>query len=135
MAFLQIDVWELLSDNYYLSASLHRQGLLVAAPLDLRTKKAGHFSPQLLQGFWSKLKEKKPKIVVMSSMVTTISSKQKEVMWQQHHLCLAVAQHQILGGTNPYTGTRNRKDFVVEKRTLPSAKVPPPMDSPAWQET
>ena len=26
------------------------------------------------------------------------SFKQKEVVWQQYHLCLAVAEHQILGG-------------------------------------
>ena len=30
----QIDVWELFSDNSYLSANLDRQGLLVAAPID-----------------------------------------------------------------------------------------------------
>ena len=34
----QIDVWELFSDNSYLSAILDRQGLQVAAPIDLRTK-------------------------------------------------------------------------------------------------
>ena len=48
----QIDVWELFSDNSYLSAVLNRQGLLVAAPVDLRTKNAESLSPQLLQGFW-----------------------------------------------------------------------------------
>ena len=57
-----------------------------------------HFSPQLLQGFWSRLKEKNPKIVVMSAMVTTKNSEQKEVMWQQYRLCLAVAEYQVLGG-------------------------------------
>ena len=46
------------SDNSYLSAILDRQGLQVAAPIDLRTKKAESFSPQLLQGFWQKLKKK-----------------------------------------------------------------------------
>ena len=54
----QVDVWEQFSDNSSLSAILDRQGLLVAAPVDLRTKKAESFSPQLLQGFWSKLKKK-----------------------------------------------------------------------------
>ena len=54
----QMNVWELFSDNSYLSAILDRQGLLVAAPVDLRTKKAESFSPQLLQGFWSQLKKK-----------------------------------------------------------------------------
>ena len=62
----QIDVWKLCSNNSFLSAILDRQGLLVAAPVDLRTKKAKSFSSQLLQGFWSKLKKKNPKIVVIS---------------------------------------------------------------------
>ena len=51
------NVWELFSDNAYLSAVFDRQGLSVAAPVELRTKKTESFSPQLLQGFWSKLKE------------------------------------------------------------------------------
>ena len=51
-------------DNSYLSDILDRQGLLVAAPIDLRTKKAESFSPQLLQGFWFELKKKNPKIVL-----------------------------------------------------------------------
>ena len=41
----QIDVWELCSDNSYLSAILDRQGLLVAATVDIRTKKTENFSP------------------------------------------------------------------------------------------
>ena len=36
----QADVREMFSDNSYLSAILDGQGLLVAAPIDLRTKKA-----------------------------------------------------------------------------------------------
>ena len=52
---------EMCSDNPYLSATLDRQGLLVAAPMDLRTKKAENFTPQLLQGFWHKLKKKNPR--------------------------------------------------------------------------
>ena len=67
----QTDVWELFSDNSYLGAILDRPGLQVAAPADLRNKKIEHFSLLLLQGFWSKLKVKNPKIVVMSPTVTT----------------------------------------------------------------
>ena len=55
-------------------------------------------SPQLIQGFWQKLMKKSPKIVVMSPTVSTKSFKQKELVWQQYHLCLSVADHQILGG-------------------------------------
>ena len=86
------DVWELFSDNSYLSAILDRQRLLVATPIDLRTKKAESVSPQLLQ------KKKNPKMVVMSPTVTTKGFKQKDVIWQQYHFCLSVAEHQILGG-------------------------------------
>ena len=51
----QIDVWELFSDNFYLSAILVRQGFMVAAPVDLRTKKAEHFSQQAMQGLGLKV--------------------------------------------------------------------------------
>ena len=54
----RIDVWEMSSDNSYLSAILDRQRLQVAAPIDLRTKNAESFSPQLIQGFWQELKKK-----------------------------------------------------------------------------
>ena len=89
---------ELFCDNSYLSAILDRQGLQVAAPVNLRNRKIEHFSQLLSQGFWSTLKIKNPKIVVMSPTATTQNSEQKEVMWQQYRLCLAVAEHQILGG-------------------------------------
>ena len=75
----QTDVWELYSDNSYLSATLDRQGFSVTDPVDLRTKNTESFLPQLLQDFWSKLKEKNPKIVVMSPTTTSLNSKQKEV--------------------------------------------------------
>ena len=68
---------ELFSDNSYLSTVLDRQGLQFAAPIDLRTKKVESFSPQLLQGFWHKLKKKNPKIFVMSPTVETKSIKKK----------------------------------------------------------
>ena len=67
----QSDVWEMFSDNSDLSAFLDRQGRQVAAPIDLRTKKAESFSPQLLKGFWHKLNKKSPKTVVMSPTVET----------------------------------------------------------------
>ena len=73
----QMDVWDLFADNSYLSAILDRQGLWVAAPVDLRTQNTESFSPQLLQGFWSKVKESNPKIVVMYPTVTTKNPKQK----------------------------------------------------------
>ena len=42
----QTDVWKLCSDISYLSAVLDRQGLMVVAPVDPRTKRAEGFSPQ-----------------------------------------------------------------------------------------
>ena len=78
------------SDNSYLSAIIDRQGLLAAAPVHLRTKKAESFSPQLLQGFWPKLMKNNPEIVVMSPTFTTKNFKQKDVIWQQYRLCLAI---------------------------------------------
>ena len=70
----QIDVWELFSDNSYLSGGLDRQGLLVAASVDLHRK----LFTKTLTGFWSKLKEKKPKIFVMFPTITSKKSKQKK---------------------------------------------------------
>ena len=130
----QIDVWELFSGNSFLSAILRRQGLMIAVPVDLRTKKAESFSPQLLQGFWSKLKKKNPMIVVMSPTVSTQCSKRKEVIWQQYRLRSAVAEDQIFGGKQFLFGTRIRKYLVVEKGTTRS-EVPLPLDPRAWQET
>ena len=54
----QVDAWEMFSDNSYLSAILDRQGLQVTAPVDLRTKKAEIFTPQLLQGLLVQAEEK-----------------------------------------------------------------------------
>ena len=84
----QIDVWELFSDYSYLSAILDRQGLQVAAPTDLRTKKAESFSPQLIQGFWQKLKKNNSKIVVLSLTFETKDFRKEEVVWQEYHLCV-----------------------------------------------
>ena len=84
------------SDTSYSSAILDRQGLLVAAPIDLRTKKVENFSPQLLQNFWYKLK-------------------QQEVTWQHYHLCLAVAEHQILGGKHHILGPETGKIWWLKK--------------------
>ena len=88
---------ELFTDNSYLSAILDWQGHMVAAPADLRTKKAEGFSPQALQGFWSKIKMKNPEKVVMFPTVSIKCTNQKEVFSQQYRLCLAVAAYQALG--------------------------------------
>ena len=82
----------------FLSAVLDRHGLSVAAPVDLRIKNTESFSPQLLQGFWSKLKDKNSKIVVMPPKVTNKNSEKKDVIWQQYRLYLAAAEYRICGG-------------------------------------
>ena len=76
----QIEVWEMFSENSYLSAIIGRQGLQVAAPIDLRTKMAESFSPQLIQGFLQKLKKNNPKIVVMSPTFETKDFKKRSGM-------------------------------------------------------
>ena len=73
----------------------------------------------------------------MSPTVASKSYKQQEVVWRQYHLCLAVAEHQILGGKHfPFFfwGTRNRKNLVVEEGTKSTEKVPLPLDLPAWKK-
>ena len=90
--------WSCSLTTLHSSAILVRQALLVAAPTDPGTKKAESFSTQLLQNFWSKLKNKNPKIVGMSPTVSTKCFKQRRVVWHQHHSCLAMAEHQILDG-------------------------------------
>ena len=72
----QINVWELFPDKSSLSAIIDQQGLLVAAPIDLRTKKAEISFHSCCMAFGSKLKNKSPKIVVMVPTVTTKSFKQ-----------------------------------------------------------
>ena len=94
----QTDVWELFTDNSLLSAIRHRQGLFVAAPIHLRTKKADSFSTQALEGFWSRIKIENPNIVVMSPTVFSKYTNEEEVIWQQYRLCLAIAEYEILGG-------------------------------------
>ena len=86
-------------DNLYLSGILDRQGLLVAAPTHFRTKKAESFSPQLLQGFWSKLKKNNPKIVVMSPTVTAKNSEQKMTSSGNSTVCAWPWQQKILAAS------------------------------------
>ena len=86
----------------------------MTVPVELGIKNTESFSPQPLQGFWSKLK-KHPEIVVMSK---------KEVTWQQYRLSLAVAEYQICGGRHfPHFGTKFRKDLMSEKGKIPSENI------------
>ena len=78
LANVKLMFGKLFSGNSHLSAILDRRGLSVTVPVDLGTKNSESFSPQLLQGFWSKLKNNL-KIVVMFPTVTTKNPKQKAV--------------------------------------------------------
>ena len=72
----------------------------------------------------------------MSQMDTSQNTKQKEVLWQQYRLCLAVAKYQILSGNYfPILGPESGKIWWLKKGTLPSEKVPLPLDSPDGQGT
>ena len=112
----QTDVWELFTDNF-------------AAPVDLRAKEADSFSPQTLQGSWSKMKIKNSKVVVMSLTVFTKYTKKKEVIWQQYRLCFG---HSRISNsrwyTFPYSKTTIKKVWVVEECTILSEEVPLQMD-------
>ena len=131
----QIDVCELFSDNSYLNAILDRQGLLVAVPVDLRTEKAESFSPQLLQGFWSKLKKKTLKIVVMSPNVTT-KTLNKKISYGNGTVCPWPWQNIKSSAASTFLFLdQGQEDLVVENWTIPSEKVPLPMDTLARQET
>ena len=82
------------SDNSYVSGILDRQGFQVA--LEQRRLRVSRYN--CYRAFWHMLKKKNPKIVVMSPTVETKSFKKKEVVWQQYHLCMDLAEQQILGG-------------------------------------
>ena len=112
----QIDVVEIFSDNSYMSAIFDREGLQVAAPIDLRTNKTESFSPQLIQGFWQKIKKKNTKIVVMSPTAETKSFKKK---WYGNRTNYVLTwQNKFLAETLPYFGTRIRIHLVVEKGAI-----------------
>ena len=113
MALLR--VWRMFSDNSYLSAILDRQGLLVAAPVDLRTKKAENFTSQLLQGFWYKLKSKNPKVVVMSLLLRRATSKTK--LFGNTSICVWPWQNtKSLAENTSLLWDQNQKEFDGWKR-------------------
>ena len=64
----------------------------------------------------------------MSPTVFTKYTHQKEAIWQQYRSCLAVAEYQILGGRHFLILGPKSKNVVVEEGTVPSEKVPLPMD-------
>ena len=101
-------LWQLLCECYPWPTRT-----LVADSIDLMKEKAESFSPQLLQGLWSKLKTKNPKIVVMSpNHMLTIPSVFGP--WQKIKS----------SAENIFFGTRIWKDLVAEKGTIPSETVP-----------
>ena len=128
----QTDVWELFSENSYLRAVLDRQGLMVAAPADLRIRKADSFSLQILQGFWPRIKRKNPKnISDVTNCMQEIHKSERSDMATVPTV-LAKAEYQILDGKHVL---QVRKDFVVEGDTIPSEEVSLPMDSLAMKAT
>ena len=77
---------------------------------------------QLLQGFWYKLKKINPQTVVISPAVATKSHKQQDVILKQHHLRLAVAEHQILGAKHFLLLGQKQEHLVVEESTISPEK-------------
>ena len=122
----QTDVWELFSDNFFfLSAVLDRQVLMVAAPVDLIIKRAESFSPQALQGFWSRIQNKEhPKLEWGPQLSSLKNSYQKKDVilatvtncaWPQQNIELPVA-------TIPHSRTQVRQGLVTEEGTVASEK-------------
>ena len=87
--------WEMFSDNSHLSAILDRQGLRVATPVDLRTKKTETFYTTVTAGLLVRTKEKSKDRCDVPN-VATKSCKQQEVTRQQHRSCLAVQNNKSL---------------------------------------
>ena len=113
----QIDVWEMFSDTSYLSAILDRQEPQVAAAIDLRTKKAESFLAAADTGLLAK-KDKNPKIVVMSLTFETKDFNKEDMVWQQYHLCIDVAERTSNSWRKalPFFWIKIRKDFGVYKK-------------------
>ena len=70
---------------------------MVAAPVDLRTKKAEHFSPQAVQ--------------VFGPTVSTKYTNRKEITQQQYRLCLATTEYQILVGKHVLLWDQSQEIF------------------------
>ena len=126
----QADVWEMCSGNSHLSAILDRQGLLVAAPVDLRRKQADKFYTRANAGLLVQAKETE------SQDRCDVSDCCNEELQATSTISAWPWQN-----TNPWRrtlpdfGTRNRKDLVVEEGTISAERVPLPMDLPAWRKT
>ena len=72
----------------------------------------------------------------MSPTVGTKSFKKKEVVWQQYHLCMDVAEHEILGRKHVLSlGPESGKIWWLKKVQKNSEKVPLPVYPRAWRET
>ena len=96
----QIDVWELFSDNSFLSAIVDRQGLHVS------------------HGFWSMFKIKNPKNVVMSRLLLPKAQGKRMSCANSTVCCWRGRASNPWRQAFPYLGTRIRKDLVVEKGTI-----------------
>ena len=73
----------------------------------------------------------------MSPTFETKDFKKEEMVWQQYHLCIDVAEHQILGEKHfLILGPESGKIRWLKKGAIsPEKKVPLPMDPLAWRKT
>ena len=72
-----------------------------------------------------------------ASMFQVNVSEQKEIIWQQYRLCLAVAEYQILGCKHfLILGPESGMIWWLKKGTiLPKKKVSLQLNSASWQKT
>ena len=120
----------------YLSATHDRQGPLVAAPLDLRTKKAESFLATAVAelSVHTQEKESQDRCDVTNCYYEKLQAERSGTATVPFVFRRGRASNPWRK-TLSYFWTRVRKYLVVEKGTIPPEKVPLPMDPPAWQET
>ena len=108
----QADFGEMFSDISYFERHSWSTRTSGCSTSRRESKEIWEFSPQLLQGFWYKLKKKNPKIFVMSPTVATKSSLATKPLGR------GGTPNPWRKTTLPYCGIRNRKNLVVEEGTI-----------------
>ena len=95
------DVWDLFSEKYHLSAILYLETLTKSPEIAVVTSAQfswfeGYWGGGVRGGYLKSLSIKDTEIGVTSPTVATKDTQQNDVIWQPYHVCLAVAEHQIL---------------------------------------
>ena len=115
--------------------SLIDNDLLVADPVDPQNQQDWELLTTSIAGLLVRAEEN-PKIVVMYRTVTNKNPMQKEIMWQQYCLCLAVPEYQNFGGKHfLILGPESGRVWWLKNVQYLQKKIPLPMVFSAWKET